>query len=57
MKVVKREVRKMDKPNKLLVIVGESGCGKTSIAEKLQQYGLKLIQSYTTRPKRKPLET
>ena len=47
----------MDKPNKLLVIVGESGCGKTSIAERLQQYGLKLIQSYTTRPKRKPLET
>ena len=57
MKAVKRKVRKMEKPNKLLVIVGESGCGKTSIAERLQQYGLKLIQSYTTRPKRKPLET
>ena len=57
MKAVKRDVRRMDKPNKLLVIVGESGCGKTSIAERLQQYGLKLIQSYTTRPKRKPLET
>lgn len=44
--------------NKLLVIFGESGSGKTRIAEKLQSmYELNLIQSYTTRPKRKPNET
>lgn len=37
----------------LLVLVGESGSGKTSIAYELQdRYGLKVLESYTTRPRR-----
>ena len=39
--------------NCIFLIVGCSGSGKTTITEKLEQkYGLKSIQSYTTRPKR-----
>ena len=39
--------------NNIFLIVGCSGSGKTTITEQLeQQYGLKSIQSYTTRPKR-----
>lgn len=38
----------------LLVLLGESGTGKTTIANKLKQkYGMKELPSYTTRPKRK----
>ena len=38
---------------KILLIVGASGTGKTSVAERLeQQYGLKSVCSYTTREKR-----
>lgn len=37
----------------LLVLLGESGTGKTTIANKLQEkYGLKPLLSYTTRPRR-----
>lgn len=44
--------------NNIFLIVGCSGSGKTTIAEQLEQkYGLKSIQSYTTRPKRSENET
>ena len=44
--------------DKIICIVGRSGSGKTTAAEYLEElYGLKSIQSYTTRPKRKPNET
>lgn len=39
--------------HKLIVLCGKSGCGKTTIANALsERYGLKQIESYTTRPKR-----
>lgn len=39
--------------NKIILIVGKSGSGKTTIVNKLEkEYGLKSILSYTTRPKR-----
>lgn len=42
----------------IFLIVGCSGSGKTTITEQLEQrYGLKSIQSYTTRPKRYGNET
>lgn len=42
----------------IFLIVGCSGCGKTTITEQLEKiYGLKPIQSYTTRPKRYDDET
>ena len=42
----------------IFLIVGCSGSGKTTITEQLEQrYGLKSIQSYTTRPKRYDDET
>ena len=42
----------------IFLIVGCSGSGKTSITEQLEKrYGLKSIQSYTTRPKRYDDET
>lgn len=44
--------------NCIFLIVGCSGSGKTTITEQLeQQYGLKSIQSYTTRAKRSENET
>ena len=44
--------------NNIYLIVGCSGCGKTTITEHLEKkYGLKSIQSYTTRPKRYDDET
>ena len=44
--------------NNIFLIVGCSGSGKTTITEQLEQkYGLKSIQSYTTRPKRSENET
>lgn len=43
---------------KMLLIVGASGSGKTTIADKLSKmYGLKVLPSYTTRPKRNNQET
>lgn len=43
--------------NTIYLIVGESGCGKTTIVNKLEQlYGYKVIPSYTTRPPRYPNE-
>ena len=38
-------------------IVGRSGTGKTTLAEKLMKSGLTQIESYTTRPKRFETET
>ena len=39
--------------NTILLLVGESGSGKTTVAKLLnEQYGLKMLPSYTTRPKR-----
>ena len=44
--------------NTIYLIVGRSGSGKTTITEELEKkYGLKSIQSYTTRPKRTENET
>jgi len=41
------------KTKNIYLLVGESGNGKTSVAEELEkQYGLSSIQSYTTRTKR-----
>lgn len=37
--------------NNLILIVGKSGCGKSTIANKLEKdYGMKSVKSYTTRP-------
>lgn len=37
----------------LILLIGESGTGKTSLANYLHKcYGLRILQSYTTRPKR-----
>lgn len=42
----------------LLCLIGASGSGKTTIANELEaRYGLKQVQSYTTRPKRSANET
>ena len=44
--------------NNIFLIVGCSGSGKTTITEQLEmKYGLKSIQSYTTRPPRYDGET
>ena len=46
------------KTKNIYLFVGASGTGKTSIVEELGRlYGLKSIQSYTTRPKRHENET
>lgn len=43
--------------NNIVLLIGESGSGKTTVAEKLMSdYGLKTIDSYTTRPRREPNE-
>jgi guanylate kinase len=43
---------------KKIVLIGPSGTGKSTVADKLTElYGLTLIQSYTTRPKRFENET
>ena len=44
--------------NKIILLCGESGSGKTTVANILQEvYGLKSLQSYTTRPPRYEGET
>ena len=46
----------MKKP--FLLIIGESGSGKTAVAEALEkEYGMKQVQSYTNRPKRSDKES
>lgn len=48
----------MNSNKTLILLVGKSGTGKTTLAEHSRRlYGLKSIQSYTTRPKRTPDET
>ena len=42
---------------KLIALMGESGCGKSSVAAMLDwRDGIKSVQSYTDRPKRSPVE-
>ena len=37
----------------IVLIVGESGSGKSTICDELtKRYGLKQVESYTTRPRR-----
>jgi guanylate kinase len=43
--------------NKLFLLVGHSGSGKTKITEELFQYGYSSIPSFTTRPPRYDNET
>ena len=44
----------MKMKNKIICIVGESGCGKTTLANYLEdEHGIKPIKSRTTRPPRK----
>jgi len=40
----------------VLCIVGESGSGKSMVANYIRKYGFKLIESYTTRPRRSAIE-
>ena len=43
--------------NKIILLCGESGSGKTTIAKMLEEsYNLKILESYTTRPKRQENE-
>jgi guanylate kinase len=50
--------KKYDTRDILFCIVGKSGSGKSSIAEKLKNdYNYKVLESYTTRAKRTPNET
>lgn len=52
------DIRKMvdieaNKKPLIICVLGESGCGKTSLCEYIEQvYGVLMIQSYTDRPKR-----
>lgn len=43
--------------NNIILLIGESGCGKTTIAKTLcDGLGLSMVSSYTTRPQRYPGE-
>ena len=42
--------------DRIICLVGESGCGKSTVAEALAREGYNYIQSYTDRPKRNPNE-
>lgn len=41
-----------NKLDRIVCLIGESGSGKSTIAEELEKKGYNYIQSYTTRPKR-----
>lgn len=46
-----------EEPGNIILLVGESGSGKSTIEKRLaENYGLKLLKSYTTRDKRTPTE-
>jgi len=46
--------QKKHKPANIYLIIGASGSGKTTVAEIIsERYGLTILPSYTTRPKRK----
>jgi len=49
--------QRSDYLKKVFLIMGESGCGKTSIVEALEKRGFKSLQSYTTRKPRVDGET
>lgn len=38
--------------DRIVCLVGKSGCGKSTIAKELERYGLSELKSYTSRPKR-----
>lgn len=44
------------KDNRIFLLVGKSGSGKSYISQLLSRYGYSEIQSYTTRPPRTPNE-
>ncbi|MCD3216893.1 guanylate kinase [Clostridium botulinum C] len=41
----------MNKP-KIILVLGQSASGKSTLIEEMEWYGYKAVQSYTTRPKR-----
>jgi guanylate kinase len=45
------DIKNFIKPH-IICIIGESGSGKSVLADSIEAYGYKLIQSYTTRPPR-----
>ena len=49
----------MSKLNNIIIaLIGKSGCGKTTIADKLnREYDYNVLKSYTTRPPRNPDDT
>jgi len=52
-----KEIEEFMARPKILAIVGNSGSGKTTIAEYIERnYGIKMIESHTDRPKRFPDE-
>lgn len=42
--------------DKIILLVGKSGSGKTTVSKELEKEGFKKVPSYTTRPKRTPNE-
>lgn len=54
--VITVKTRGVNGINKIILLCGKSGSGKTTIADQLEKQGLTILQSYTTRPKRSPLE-
>lgn len=50
------QTRKYGNKERIVLIVGASASGKTRLVDSLVEFGYKPIDSYTTRPKRKPTE-